>query len=215
MNFCPYSYPKHILLALLATLLLSACTTNVTVNGDYPTALVNKQPLKVGLVLNESFRGYRFESEESQREPVVMALGESQVKLFDRVVTDMFQSTSTLSVMPAENGQFDLIIVPEVEEVQLAIPTETQLNVYEVWLKYNLKIYDGKGQAITAWKMSSYGKTQTRLLKSSESALNQATVSALRDAGARMITSFQRVPEVRQWYAERETGTQLSQRGSQ
>jgi len=215
MNFCLYSYPKRILLALLATLLLSACTTNVTVNGEYPTALVRKQPLKVGLVLNESFRGYRFESEESQREPVVMALGESQVKLFDRVVTDMFQSTSTLSAMPAGNGQFDLIIALEVAEVQLAIPTETQLNVYEVWLKYNLKIYDGKGQAITAWQMSSYGKTQTRLLKSSESALNQATVSALRDAGARMITSFQRVPEIRQWFAAHQTGTQLSQRNPQ
>jgi hypothetical protein len=104
------------------------------------------------------------------------------------------------------------MIVPEITEVQLATPMETQLNVYEVWLKYNLKVYDGNGQPVADWMMSAYGKTQSRFLKSDEEALNQATVMALRDAGARLLTGFQQIPEIRQWLANREAPAKLSQR---
>lgn len=201
------------LLPIVAAItLLVGCNTNVTVNGDYPSALVAKQPLSVGLVLDDNFSSYRFTSEKDNRQTVTMALGESQVKLFHRVFTDMFQSSATLQALATGQNTLDLMIVPEVTEVQLATPMETQLNVYEVWLKYNLKVYDGNGQPIADWMMSAYGKTQSRFLKSDEEALNQATVVALRDAGARLLTGFQQIPEIRQWLANRQTPAKLSQR---
>lgn len=192
--------------------LLIGCSTNVTVNGDYPAALVARQPLSVGLVLDDSFSSYRFTSEKDNRQPVSMALGESQVQLFNRVFTDMFQSSATLPARPSGQSNLDLVIVPEITEVQLATPMETQLNVYEVWLKYNLKVYDGNGQPVADWMMSAYGKTQSRFLKSDEEALNQATVMALRDAGARLLTGFQQIPDIRQWLANRQAPAKLSQR---
>ncbi|TNE76436.1 MAG: hypothetical protein EP334_08440 [Gammaproteobacteria bacterium] len=205
---------RHLLtlLLLLTALLLGACTTNVTVNGDYPNALTRKQPLRIALVLDQQFSSYQFESGDDQRQPVTMALGESQVKLFSRVFTDMFQSTTTFSSLPGASDTLDLMVVPEVEEVQLATPLETQLNVYEVWLKYNFKVYDGNGKPVADWLMSAYGKTQSRFLKSDADALNQATVSALRDAGARLVIGFHRVPEIRQWLAQRDSKVQLSSR---
>lgn len=205
---------RHPLLlpVILLTALLCACSTNVTVNGDYPSALTRKQPLRVGLVLDEQFSHYQFESDKDQTQPVTMALGESQVKLFSRVFTDMFQSSNTYSSLAAGNNQVDLLVVPQVEEVQLATPLETQLNVYEVWLKYNLKVYDSNGQPIADWLMSAYGKTQSRALKSDSEALNQATVSALRDAGARLVIGFDRVPEIRQWLSEKKGKSRLTQR---
>ncbi len=197
-------------LLLLATMLLSGCSTNVTVDGDYPSALTRKQPLHVGLVMDDQFSHYQFESTDDKQLPVTMALGESQVKLFSRVFTDMFISTTTYNSPPAKNPGLDLLIVPVVEEVQLATPFETKLNVYEVWIKYKLKVLDGNGQPIADWLMSSYGKTQSRFLKSDEEALNQATISALRDAGARLVLEFHRVPEVKRWLASRQADTQLS-----
>jgi hypothetical protein len=192
--------------------LLFGCSTNVTVNGDYPTALVARQPLDVGLVLDDGFSSYRFTSEKDNRQPVTMALGASQATLFNRVFADMFQSSATLKTLPTGQNTLDLMIVPEVVEVQLATPMETQLNVYEVWLKYNLKVYDGSGQPVADWMMSAYGKTQSRFLKSDEEALNQATVVALRDAGARLLTGFQQIPEIRQWLAKRQVPAKLSRR---
>jgi hypothetical protein len=184
------------MVAMLAV--ITACSTNVTVTGDYPSALTRPLPYHMGLVMDQSFSDYVFKSDDAQ--DVTMALGKSQSKLFTQVFSDMFTALSTLETIPSSPTQnLDLMVVPHVEEVQLAMPFETSLNVFEVWLKYNVQVFDGKGEPIADWLMSSYGKTQTRFLKSEEDALNQATTSALRDAGARMLLGFKRVPEVRQW----------------
>lgn len=189
------------LILALAPLLLAACSTNVTVSGDYPSALTKPLPYHVGLVLNNSFTQYTFESDKEQN--VTMALGQSQSKLFDRVFTDIFANKSSLQTVSkqasANSNPIDLIVVPNVEEVQLAMPFETRLNVFEVWIKYNVQVFNGDGEPIADWLMSAYGKTQTRFLKSEEAALDQATTSALRDAGVRLIIGFERIPEIRHW----------------
>jgi len=189
------------LIIALASLLLVACSTNVTVSGDYPSALTKPLPYHVGLVLNDSFTQYTFESHKEQN--VTMALGQSQSKLFDRVFTDIFANKSSLQTVSKQassnSSPVDLMVVPNVEEVQLAMPFETRLNVFEVWIKYNVQVFNGNGEPIADWLMSAYGKTQTRFLKSEEAALDQATTAALRDAGVRLIIGFKHIPEIRDW----------------
>lgn len=189
------------IIVVLVPLLLAACSTNVVVSGDYPSALTKPLPYHVGLVLNNSFTQYTFKSEEEQ--DVTVALGQSQSKLFDRVFTDIFANKSRLQTVTKQTATtpnpIDLMIVPSVEEVQLAMPFETRLNVFEVWIKYNVQVFNGDGEPIADWLMSAYGKTQTRFLKSEEAALNQATTSALRDAGVRLIVGFKLIPEIRDW----------------
>jgi hypothetical protein len=190
----------------LVPLLLAACSTNVVVSGDYPSALTKPLPYHVGLVLNNSFTQYTFKSEEEQN--VTMALGQSQSKLFDRVFTDIFANKSRLQTVTKQTATtpnpIDLMIVPSVEEVQLAMPFETRLNVFEVWIKYNVQVFNSNGEPIADWLMSAYGKTQTRFLKSEEAALDQATTSALRDAGVRLIIGFERIPEIRDWIEQKQ-----------
>ncbi len=189
------------IIVVLVPLLLAACSTNVVVSGDYPSALTKPLPYHVGLVLNNSFTQYTFKSEEEQ--DVTVALGQSQSKLFDRVFTDIFANKSRLQTVTKQTATtpnpIDLMIVPSVEEVQLAMPFETRLNVFEVWIKYNVQVFNGDGEPIADWLMSAYGKTQTRFLKSEEAALNQATTSALRDAGVRLIVGFKLISEIRDW----------------
>lgn len=95
----------------------------------------------------------------------------------------------------------DLYIVPYIKEFQYSSPKETRLNVYEVWFKYNIKVYDNQRSLIADWIMSSYGKTPTAMLKSKDKAMEQAVVMSLRDLGASLSLGFQRVPEVRDWLA--------------
>jgi len=201
MKYMKINGPKNTIqltLVLAVASVLTACSTNVTVSGDYPSALTKPLPYHVGLVLNDSFTNYTFESDREQN--VVMALGKSQSKLFDQIFSDLFSSFSrlqTASIIAGNN--VDLVVVPHVEEVQLAMPFETRLNVFEVWLKYNVQVFDSDGEPIADWLMSSYGRTQTRFLKSEEEALNQATTAALRDAGVRLVIGFKRVPEIYEW----------------
>ena len=199
------------LILIIVSLLLVACSTNVTVSGDYPSALTKPLPYHVGLVLNDSFTNYTFES--SKEQDVNVTLGQSQTKLFEQVFTDIFSNKSRLQTVSSQatssTNAIDLIIVPHVEEVQLAMPFETRLNVFEIWLKYNLQVFNSEGEPIADWLMSSYGKTQTRFLKSEEAALNQATTAALRDAGVRLIIGFERIPEIRDWMEQQELEARL------
>ncbi len=199
---------------VIASILLTACSTNVTVTGDYPSALTQPMPYHVGLVLDDTFTNYTYESGEEQ--DVNMALGKSQTKLFNQVFSDMFTRSSQLQTASNPSAQnIDLMVVPHVEEVQLAMPFETRLNVFEVWLKYNLQVFNSEGEPIADWLMSAYGKTQTRFLKSEEEALDQATTAALRDAGVKLIIGFKRVPEIRDWLETHPESKPLAQRGGQ
>ena len=199
---------------VIVSLLLTGCSTNVTVTGDYPSALIQPLPYHVGLVLDESFTNYTFESKQEQ--DVTMTLGKSQTQLFDQIFSDMFVNSSTLeTIAKATASKVDLVIVPHVEEVQLAMPFETRLNVFEVWVKYNLQVFNSEGEPVADWLMSAYGKTQTRFLKSEEEALDQATTAALRDAGVRLAIGFKRVPEIRDWIEQREKQKPLAQSGDQ
>ena len=96
-------------------------------------------------------------------------------------------------------GEFDLLLSPRVDDFQYAMPRETKINVYEIWIKYNMRVYNRDGQLIADWIMSAYGKTPTAFMKSREEAMNEAVVMALRDIGASLSLGFRRVPEIRAW----------------
>ncbi len=192
----------------LASLLLSACATQVEVDGNFPPALTQQLPLRTLVVFEPSFASHRFQSTEGPQ--VSVAVGQIQVELFTGLADSLFQYSSTATNMPTATStpaqpEADLILRPRVEDVQISMPNESQLKVFEVWIKYNLQVFNSAGEPIADWIMTAYGKTPTRFLKSNTDALHQAAMVAMRDAGAHFITGFARVPEIRQWLQTRQT----------
>ena len=100
------------------------------------------------------------------------------------------------------NPSVDAVFIPEVAELQYALPTQTNVKVYEVWIRYHLQLVTTGGDPIADWTMPAYGKTPTAFLQSDQSAANLAAVMALRDAGANFATSFTRVPDIATWMTE-------------
>ncbi|MEZ0150002.1 MAG: hypothetical protein AB9Q22_13295 [Candidatus Reddybacter sp.] len=189
---------------VLASLLVSACATRVEVEGNFPAALTHKLPLRTIVVFDEAFASHRFESTEGPE--VSISVGQIQVELFTGLADSLFQYSSTTTAMPT-NPEADLILVPSVEDVQISMPNESQLKVFEVWIKYNLQVFEATGEPLADWIMTAYGKTPTRFLKSNADALQQASMVAMRDAGAHFITGFARVPEIQQWLRHRQTSS--------
>lgn len=189
--------PLIIYLPLLA---LASCATNVELSGSFPQPRSSQLPVSSVVVFDQAFKNYRFENKDGPK--ISISVGQTQVDLFTVVTKSMFREVSFVNSLPATTDS-DLIIFPIVEEVQISTPGQTRLNVFEVWIKYNLQVRDGNGEPIADWIMSAYGKTPTKLLKSSSEALNQAAIVALRDAGAHLIIGFTRVPEIRQWLENR------------
>ncbi|MBT8058264.1 MAG: hypothetical protein KJO33_01640, partial [Gammaproteobacteria bacterium] len=98
----------------------------------------------------------------------------------------------------------DLVIIPSVREVQLSSPSESYLNVYEVWIKYSLDIETADGVPIDSWFLPAYGKTPHSYLLSRSKAIQEASVVALRDAGAKLMLDFFRIPAIYGWMQQRE-----------
>lgn len=181
---------------VVPVLMLTACATHVEVNGAFPEPISKKIPLSSLVVFDPDFGNYVFQSSDGR--DVSIAVGATQVELFTLVAKSLFAKTTYTTARP-EQSDTDIILVPRIEEVQISMPFQTKLNVYEVWIKYNLQVFDRQGQPIADWIMSAYGKTPTRFLKTAGDALHQAAIVALRDAGAHFIIGFAQVPEISEW----------------
>lgn len=285
-------------LAIASCLLAVGCSNSLVVEGQFPSPMIDKLPLTLGVHYEDEFRQYVYEEKSEDRTKWTIDSGQAQTQLFNTVLPKMFEKVVMIDAIPgqlvaeetvaetdtaagastgqephpakadgvgqpeeatpeeagtaasdadtpwdevplattkppvsapeaerADNqpeapvtqetdhptkapakpannidySQFDLLLSPRVDEFQYAMPRETKVNVFEIWIKYNMRVYTNDGQLIADWIMSAYGKTPTAFMKSKEEALNEAVIMALRDIGASLSLGFSRVPEIRAW----------------
>lgn len=196
-------------LVLMLALLASSCTINeVVVEGEFPSPLLDKLPVTLGVYYKPEFREHEFYDESTTRgeSDWVVRTGAAQVQMYNTLLEGMFERVVLLNELPrkarvAAVGEqaVDAILVPEVSELQYSIPTHTKINVFEIWMRYRYELYSANGEQLADWTMTAYGKTPTAFLRSAEAAVNLAAVVALRDAGANFAVNFDRVPEVKLW----------------
>lgn len=194
------------LLSAFIVTLLGGCATNVQVVATFPKPIVNQLPYTIGVYYPTEFSQYQYTEANEERSDMTIGMGTAQVSLFNTVLPALFKQT--VRVNQAENPQtptpVDLVITMSVDDFQYTIPAETRIDMYEVWVKYNLQLFDPQGQLIADWLLTAYGKTPSEMMKSESEAINQAMIVALRDAGAKFTITFNKVPEVRQWLEQRQ-----------
>jgi hypothetical protein len=189
-------------LILVTALYLAACgVNNVVIEGSFPTPNINKLPLNVAVYYDPALIEFAYiEYSETGSEEYNIASGQSHVELFSTVLPAMFDGVVVVeSIEEAEALGVDAIFAPIIEEFQLALPAKTKLDVYEIWIKYNMRLMKADGDYIADWVLTSYGKTPSESLRSVEAAINAAAIVALRDLASRFSLSFSQVPEVKDW----------------
>ena len=189
---------------ILSVLLLASCgVSNVTIEGSFPTPNISKLPLTVAVYYDDALREFAYmEYSETGSEEFNIESGQSHIELFNAVLPAMFDQVVIVDSMEdAEAQGVDAVFAPLIEEFQLALPAKTKLDVYEVWIKYNMRLVTAEGDYIADWVLTSYGKTPTETFRSTEAAINDAAVVALRDLASSFSLSFSQVPEVRDWLA--------------
>lgn len=195
-------------LAAICLFLLGGCgVSTIDIAGDYPAPLVRKLPLTVGVYYDEAFRNFSFTeiNDNTGKDQLIINSGSSQVKLFDTVLPAVFEQVVHLENLEnvAERDNLDAVFVPVIQEFQVGLPEKTKLNVYEIWIKYNMRLSETNGDYIADWVMTAYGKSPTETFKSTDEGVNNATVVALRDLAASFSLGFQSIPEVNDWLKER------------
>lgn len=194
-----------------AALFASGCSHTVNVgNTQFPKPVGVEYPLTVGIYLSEDFRNFTHHEDSDDRAEWNISTGRAQHNLFETVLGSMFHETITLGSYPQQlPGDVELVIVPQIRELQFTMPRETRVNIFEVWIKYDMHAYDQTGKPIAEWVITAYGKTPTAFLKSQEDALAQAINIALRDAGATLYTGFSRIPEMQAFLANKQRSLAL------
>lgn len=199
------------LVAVTLLALLAGCgPAEVVVKGNFPSPLMQKLPITLGVWYDEDFAHHEFfeEAKTKAESSWLVRTGEAQVQMWDSLLNGMFQRVLPMNGKPGPgqmNPSVDAVLIPHVEELQYAIPAHTSVKVYEIWMRYRLQLVTTGGQPIADWTMTAYGKTPTAFLQSDQEAVNLAAVMALRDAGANFATHFTRVPAVQEWLQQRKT----------
>lgn len=189
---------------LTIVLALGGCVgANVQMQGEIPTPLVNRLPLRIGLYLEPALVQYVFEEKIQDHGDWRVEVGPMQTKLFEQITRAMFlEAVPVTSIAPA-NTDLDAVLAPSIAEFQIAIPSQTRSDFYEVWIKYQMRLYDTHGTLIAEWPLTAYGKANKGdfgfMDNSDQLAIRQATMTALRDAAAFLSLRFSTVPNVRAW----------------
>ena len=186
----------------LVALALSGCgVSNVVIEGSFPTPNINKIPVAVAVYYDDALKEFSYiEYSETGREEFNIESGQSHMELFNAVLPAMFDRVIFVDNLEDARAEgVDAVFAPAIEEFQLALPAKTKLDVYEVWIKYNMRLLTAEGDYIADWILTSYGKTPTETFRSVADGINEAAVVALRDLASSFSLSFGQVPEVRDW----------------
>ena len=202
--------------------MLAGCSaTTIVVDGSYPSPLVRKLPLTIGVYYPEELRNFAYTEiddvlvlagvvvnfayteidDNSGKDQYIVQSGTSQLELFNTVLPALFENVVMLDSLEnanSENG-IDAVFVPKIAEFQLGLPQKTKLKVYEIWMKYNMKLSKANGDYIADWVMTAYGKSPQENLQSVDSGVQGAAVVAMRDLAASLTLGFTTVPEVNEW----------------
>lgn len=202
------------IILITAALFTAACSHTVRVDGEYPAPVGPQHPLTVGVYLSEGFSNFTYQEDSEDRDNWNIDTGRAQKNLFEKVLGSMFTEAIPLSQYPQDlPDDVELVIVPEVRELQFTMPRETGVNIFEVWIKYDMHAYDQQGSSVADWVITAYGKTPTAFLRSREAALAQAINVALRDAGATLYTGFAQIPELKAVLARKQRSLSMKEAG--
>lgn len=173
-----------------------ACSKSFVVESDIPQPLVERIPIKVKLVYSEEFKSYVYIENNKDRALEQVDFGEAQTTTFNQI----FDGVVTL----VDEG-YDLRIEPQILKLEYSAPNETKLKIYEVFLRYRLRVEDKLGNEIADWVVKGYGKTPKRSLSPYLSAFNMASNVALRDVGAQIALGFSEQPAIKAYISQRQS----------
>ncbi|MEZ5560792.1 MAG: hypothetical protein R3E86_19880 [Pseudomonadales bacterium] len=173
----------------------------VEVPQEFPIPLVEKLPLRMGLLLTPELTSYVHEQTLEGSGDWRIELGSAQTPMFRNLLAGMFESSeiATTAGAPGLAG----VLEPAIEEVQFSTPDQTRSDYYEVWIRYRFQLFGRDGTLVADWPLAAYGKANQRHygMSSREPALQAAALAACRDAMAFFTVQFRSVPDVQRWLA--------------
>jgi hypothetical protein len=190
---------------------LIGCSSSVIVESTFPTPLVERLPVRVGVIFSDDLHNYIYAEDIPEQSTWTIALGDANVAMLEPLFETMFMETREVAELPldvATAAQLDGVLRPELEKFEFDVPLGERDEFVEVWMQYKLSLYEPDGDLIIDWPVTGYGKSE--LGRDREDAVRRAAIVAMREVGATISTKFAQQPQVSYWLGERENGQATS-----
>ncbi|MCY4095008.1 MAG: hypothetical protein OXG05_07765 [Gammaproteobacteria bacterium] len=184
---------------------LAGCGTSAKFRMDFsvPSPVISPLPIRMATYYPPQIRTHIYEEKIENHGDFRIDMTGAHEVLFSTVFSSLFEQYVEVENFDQVPGDMHGIISPSVQEVQITLPQQTRSDYYEVWIRYQLQLWDRTGQLIHSWPLAAYGKANKNnyptLSRASAAALHDATEFALRDAAASMSFYFAREPQVQSW----------------
>ena len=200
MRLLPLDRSKLRWLGIAATANLTACGgSQVIVESDFPTPLIEPLPVSMGIIIPDELYNFIYTEDIPDQSLWTIALGDANVAMLEPLFKRMFRDTREVEslALVTGDGTLDGVIEPKLEKFEFDVPNGERDEFVEVWLQYQITVYEPDGGTVIQWPVSGYGKSE--LLRDAEDAVQRAAVVAMREAGATISTKFSEQPQVKQW----------------
>ena len=183
---------------LMAAILVGCASTQVSLETDFPSPLVERQSTPVALIINESLTDFVHNETVEKGGDFVIEVGSAQRALFERLASGLFSNYSFFESIDDQKISA-LAIEPDIRELQFATPEQTRTDYYEVWMRYEFKLYDLERNLKSTWSIPAYGKANKNNHTGKRDGLEAAALAACRDVMAVFSIRFSNEQLVADW----------------
>lgn len=191
--------------AAVVSVLLAGCSSSVIVESSFPSPLVEALPVRMGVIFDEELYNYIYTEEIPDQSVWTIALGDANVAMLEPLFSKMFAETRKVDAVPVSDSGLDGVVHPTLSKFEFDVPQGERDKFVEVWMQYQISLYEPNGEKVVDWPVSGYGKSE--LTHSREDAVQRAAIVAMREVGATISTKFAQQPQVSYWLGEKQHGT--------
>jgi len=200
MSLLPLDRSRLRWLGIAAATCLAGCGgSQVIVESTFPRPIVEPLPVSMGIVIPDELYNFIYTEDIPDQSLWTIALGDANVAMLAPLFEVMFRDTTDLDslALAAADATLDGVIEPKLEKFEFDVPQGERDEFVEVWLQYQITVYEPDGATVIQWPVSGYGKSE--LLRDAKDAVQRAAIVAMREAGATIATKFSEQPQIRQW----------------
>jgi hypothetical protein len=153
----------------------------------------------MGIIIPDELYNYIYTEDIPEQSLWTIALGDANVAMLEPLFKRMFRETREVDAVPVPGGDstLDGVIVPKLDKFEFDVPIGERDEFVEVWMQYQITVYEPDGATVLQWPVSGYGKSE--LLRDQEDAVQRAAIVAMREAGATISTKFSEQPQIKEW----------------
>lgn len=179
------------------TVLLGACgPVRLAPQPVFPKPLVVQLPATVGLVLSAEQRDYKHEETRGGVAWSVQ-LGAGQQAFAHAVMGATFREVREFTdrAAAARDPALQAVFSPQIEQYSFATADETGGEYYAVTIRYRIEVMAPDGGLYDTLSLTGYGTSRTVGMEMGVAdPMDRATRAAMRDAAAKFLAQFGRLP---------------------